>query len=174
MAKHSTRAARKPSPASGRDPAILSASLSLIDGAGFLVRVVGSRATSAYEQRTGQSDITPQQFGVLLTLHQRGTMTLTALADAVFLDRSTLGEMVRRMASRGLLDRSGNDADRRSTVVAIAPAGESALLRLVEGAAAVQDVLLEPLSPQDRRIFLRCLKRIAMASSENPSRREPS
>lgn len=152
----------------------LAATLKLSDGAGFLVRVVGSRATAAYERLTGQTEVTPQQFGVLLTLHQRGAMTLTELAEAVCLDRSTLGEMARRMALRGLVERRGNGADRRSVEVAIVPAGEAALLRLIEGAAALQDVLLAPIPPEDRRQFLHYLKQVAMAPEPVAERKAAS
>ena len=160
--------AEKRRPSGRRNAETLAATLKLADGAGFLVRVVGSRATSAYERLTRQAEITPQQFGVLLTLRQRGGLTLTELADAVYLDRSTLGEMVRRMATRGLVRRQGNGADRRSIEVAIAPAGGTALLRLVEGAAALQDELLAPIPPEDRRLFLHHLKQVALAPGTAP------
>ncbi len=35
---------------------------------GYLIRRLDSRAASLYEQFTGQTDLTPRQFGVLLTL----------------------------------------------------------------------------------------------------------
>jgi DNA-binding MarR family transcriptional regulator len=64
----------------------------------FLVRLLDTRVHLLYEQLTGQNDITPRQFGVLLTLHQQGTLTLTELAGHIRVDRSTLGEMINRMA----------------------------------------------------------------------------
>src|SRR4051794_40667345 len=54
--------------------------LKLDKGLGFLVRLLDTRVHLLYEQLTGQNDITPRQFGVLLTLHQQGTLTLTELA----------------------------------------------------------------------------------------------
>lgn len=144
----------------------LADTLALADGTGFLVRVVSSRATALYERLTGQSEVTPQQFGVLLTLHQRGPLTLTDLAAAVHLDRSTLGEMTRRMTARGLLQRRDNAHDRRSTLVSNTEAGTAVLKRLVEGAAALQAELLAPLAAEDRRHFLSCLRRIALSHAD--------
>lgn len=144
----------------------LLATLALGDGAGFLVRVLGARATAEYERLTGQSAVTPRQFGVLLTLHQRGPLTLTELAEAILVDRSTVGEMTRRMAARGLIDRRENGADARSTKVSIAPAGDTVLAALIEGAAALQAALLAPVPPPERRGFLRNLKRIALADPD--------
>ena len=50
--------------------------LKLDKGLGFLVRLLDTRVHLLYEQLTAQNDITPRQFGVLLTLHQQGTLTL--------------------------------------------------------------------------------------------------
>ncbi len=146
-----------------RSPEALAARLRLADGAGFLVRVLGTRATAAYEASTGQTEITPRQFGALLTLHQQGPLTLTLLARAICVDRSTLGEMVRRMTAHGLVRRRDNGADRRSAVISLTAKGEAAVLQLVEGAAAVQAAMLAPLAPEQRREFLRCLKLVAFA-----------
>src|SRR6266702_2582846 len=45
-------------------------------GARFLVRLLDTRVNILYERLTAQNDITPRQFGVLLTLYQQGTLTL--------------------------------------------------------------------------------------------------
>ena len=58
-------------------PEDLARRLKLDKGLGFLVRLLDTRATALYERLTGQNEITPRQFGVLLTLHQQGTLTLT-------------------------------------------------------------------------------------------------
>ena len=97
----------------------------------------------------------------MLTLHQRGTLTLTELATHIRVDRSTLGEMIKRMAERGLIKKESNDADRRSATVTLAKPGEQAVLRLVSGAAQLQEELLAPLPPEDRAFFMRCMKLVA-------------
>jgi len=151
---------RKPAPDIAR-------SLKLDHGLGFLVRLLETRATALYEQLTGQNEITARQFGAMLTLYQRGTMTLTELATYIRVDRSTLGEMIQRMSDRGLIRKAANDADRRSATVTLAKPGEQALLRLVAGAAQLQEELLAPLPPEDRAHFLRCIKLVAEPPPSN-------
>jgi DNA-binding MarR family transcriptional regulator len=135
--------------------------LKLDKGLGFLVRLLDTRVNVLYEQLTAQSDITPRQFGVLLTLHQRGTLTLTELAGHIRVDRSTLGEMINRMAERSLVTKRNNGSDRRSAEVLLAPAGKSVLLKIVAGAAQLQTALLAPLAAEDRAHFMRCMKLVA-------------
>ena len=49
-------------------------------GVGFLLRLLEARYDLLYEDLTGQSDITPRQFGVLIALYQDGPLTPSALA----------------------------------------------------------------------------------------------
>src|ERR1700704_854968 len=132
--------------------------IKLDKGLGFLVRLLDARVHLLYEQLTAQNDITPRQFGVLLTLHQQGTLTLTELARYIRIDRSTLGEMINRMAERSLVSKRNNGSDRRSAEVSLAPTGKNVLFEIVAGAAQLQGALLAPLPIEDRAHFMRCMK----------------
>lgn len=142
--------------------------LRLDKGLGFLVRLLDTRVHLLYEQLTAQNDITPRQFGVLLTLHQRGTLTLTDLAGHIRVDRSTLGEMINRMAERSLISKRNNGSDRRSAEVLLTPAGKNTLLAIVSGAAQLQGALLASLPTEDRAHFMRCMKLIAEPATAAP------
>jgi DNA-binding MarR family transcriptional regulator len=144
-----------------RPPEDIARTLRLDKGLGFLVRLLDTRFKILYEQLTTQSEITPRQFGVLLTLYQCGTLTLTKLAGHIRVDRSTLGEMISRMEERSLITKRINENDRRSAEVSLAPFGKHALLELVSGVSQLQTVLLAPLAAEDRPHFTRCMKFIA-------------
>jgi len=151
-------------------PADIARGLKLDRGLGFLVRLLDTRVNVLYAQLTAQDDITPRQFGVLLTLYQQGTLTLTELAKHIRVDRSTLGEMINRMAKRSLISKRNNGNDGRSAEVLLAPAGKTVLLKIVAGAAELQTALLAPLAPEDRAHFLRCMKLVA--EPEQPGSRD--
>ena len=140
--------------------------LKLDDGLGFLVRLVHARANLLFAELTGQTQITPRQFGVLLTLHQRGSLTLTDLALAIRIDRSTLSEMVRRMNMIGFLDKSDNGSDGRSFMVRLTPNGLAAVNRLIPGAARLQGALLGRIPRDERRRLLHWMKLIAAGDGE--------
>jgi hypothetical protein len=68
-----------------------------------------------------------------------------------------------------LVQRSPDPADRRRNVIAITPAG-TRQLRLLDGVlAGVQDKLLAPLSPTERKQLTRLLARVL----EHHTKREP-
>jgi MarR family transcriptional regulator, temperature-dependent positive regulator of motility len=133
---------------------------------GFLFRRLHNRGTSLFHNLTRQDDLTPRQFGVLLALFQNGRMTQTTLAKRLFLDRSTLGEMLQRMVERGLVHRRIPDNDRRTAEVWIAPAGKQAMLAIVRHADEAMTKLVEPLPEEYRALFLKCL--LILANAEPP------
>src|SRR5882724_3906641 len=151
-----------------KSPEDIARTLKLDRGLGFLVRLLDTRVHLLYEQLTAQNDITPRQFGVLLTLYQQGTLTLTELAKHIRVDRSTLGEMINRMAKRSLISKRNNGNDGRSAEVLLAPAGKTVLLKIVAGAAELQTALLAPLAAEDRAQFMRCMKLVAEPEPADP------
>ena len=139
-------------------------------GIGFLLRLLEARYDVLYQSLTGQSDITPRQFGVLIALYQNGPLTPSALAERISSDRNTLSEMLKRMAARKLISKRSNSEDRRSIQIQITAKGEDALLAVIPAAAELQNTMLAPLSKEDRAHFLRCMLAIAKSSSLDSSK----
>jgi DNA-binding MarR family transcriptional regulator len=132
-------------------------------GIGFLLRLLEARYDVLYQNVTRQSEITPRQFGVLITLYQHGALTPSVLAERISCDRNTLSEMLKRMAARKLISKKNNAEDRRSIQVQITTKGETALLAVIPATAELQNVMLAPLRKEDRTHFLKCLAAIAKA-----------
>jgi DNA-binding MarR family transcriptional regulator len=132
-------------------------------GIGFLLRLLEARYDELYQNVTGQADITPRQFGVLIALYQLGPLTPSVLAERISCDRNTLSEMLKRMTARKLISKRNNSQDRRSIEVQITARGEEALLAVVPAAAELQGTMLAPLRKEDRTHFLKCLLAIAKA-----------
>ena len=156
----------------GTKAADLARNWQLEGGIGFLLRLLEARYDLLYQNLTGQSDITPRQFGVLLALYQNGPMTPSALAERISCDRNTLSEMLKRMTTRKLISKRNNSEDRRSIQVQITAKGEEVLLGVVPAAAELQSTMLDPLRKEDRAHFLKCLLAIANAAPAGSSSSE--
>jgi DNA-binding MarR family transcriptional regulator len=144
--------------------------LDLHAGVGFLARLIDTRVRNVYEELTEQNEITPRQFGALLTLYQKGTMTLTELSINIYVDRSTLSEMINRMVKRKLVIKSANSEDERSAKVALSPSGKAILLGIVQGVVKQQQILLAPLPKSERAQFIRNMKLIAGMQTNGSTR----
>lgn len=141
--------------------AVLARQWKLENGIGFLLRLLEAKYDGLYQAATRQTDITPRQFGVLMALLQQGPMTPSALAEHISCDRNTLSEMLKRMTARRLVAKRSHPDDRRSIQVQITEKGTNALMAVVPAAARLQDLMLAPLSPDDRAHFLRCMLLVA-------------
>lgn len=133
----------------------------LDDAPGFLLRQLESRATALFHEFSAQTDITPRQFGVLLTLLQGGRLLQTELGRRMCVDRSTLGEMLQRMLERGLVKRQSSQQDRRTATIELSSAGRQTVFALVDAARCAQAALIAPLPEAERPRFLKQLSLLA-------------
>lgn len=134
-------------------PEKLAGDWTLDSGVGFLIRLIEARYEALYREYTAQESITPRQFGVLIALHQRGSLTLTELASAVNADRATLGEMVKRMHERQLVHRRNNGRDARSYEISLTARGRKILLELVSAPRGSRTLFLRRCTPTSGRSF---------------------
>jgi DNA-binding MarR family transcriptional regulator len=111
----------------------------------------------------GEVGLTPRQFAVMRAIANSEEPSQTTLVERTGIDRSTMADIVRRLTSRGLVQRRRTRRDARRYAVRLTDKGESAL-RLAEPAARTTDEkILAALAPTQRDAFLRSLSRIVTA-----------
>ena len=128
---------------------------------GPLMRRAEQRHAEIYAAAMGPGGPTRQQLAALIELQRAPDATLTQLAAATALDRSSLAEMLGRMAKGGLVRRARSPQDARALSVALTGRGRDLLAAALPRARAVQARLLEALAPEERGPFLAALRRIA-------------
>lgn len=99
-------------------------------------------------------------YRVLAALHEFGPASQIELARRGGIDRSDVVAAVNQLAEQDYVERAPDPEDRRRNVVTLTKAGERQLRHLDKVLAAVQDDLLEPLSPDERRTLAGLLGRL--------------
>lgn len=89
-----------------------------------------------------------------------GVINQTSLVAATGIDRSTLGEMLKRMASQGYVAAVRLESDNRNNLISITPAGRKALLKSETALADAEASMMRMVPSADRTAFLRCLRAI--------------
>ena len=74
--------------------------------------------------------ITIPQFRVLVVLHSRGPMKLSAMAEILGVDPSTTTRMVDRMVTTGLVERQLNPSSRREVLIDLTDAGSETVVNV--------------------------------------------
>jgi DNA-binding MarR family transcriptional regulator len=125
---------------------------------GHLFRRLDSRAQAVFQKHTKAVALTPRQFGVLVTVYQTGPMHQAALSQAVAIDKSTLGEMTKRMVAKDLLWSKADENDKRAVSIGITEKGVTTLVKIIDAVQISQRELLAPLPEECHLLFLSWLK----------------
>jgi DNA-binding MarR family transcriptional regulator len=136
-----------------------------------LLHRAGQCADEMFAVTVGEVGLTPRQYAVMAAIADSDEPSQTTLVERTGIDRSTMADIVRRLTSRGLVQRRRTRRDARRYAVRLTDKGEGAL-RLAEPAARSTDErLLSALPATQRDAFLRSLARIVLAVDPEGSAR---
>lgn len=113
-------------------------------------RRIARALTDAYDLALAPSGLKVTQFSLLRMVSRLQTPTISALAEATGLDRSTLGRNLRVLQKDGWAALSAGD-DERTRVVSLTKAGVLAVQRAVPLWDCVQAEMREKLPPALRK-----------------------
>ncbi|MBV9859692.1 MAG: winged helix-turn-helix transcriptional regulator [Alphaproteobacteria bacterium] len=91
------------------------------------VRMAARRLTQFYDQFLVPSGLRTTQFGILAKLKRLGPMTINALAEALVMDRTTLGRNILPLQRDGLVAVAQGSRDRRRKELQLTEAGAARL-----------------------------------------------
>jgi DNA-binding MarR family transcriptional regulator len=126
---------------------------------GFLLARADQICTALYGELSAGETLAQAEF--LLLLDRLGTPPQVMLARAAGVDTSTTAYVLANLGTRGWIERSEDEADRRRALVALTPDGAAQIERIAADYAALQDRLLRPLKPDARMQLVAMLRRIA-------------
>jgi DNA-binding MarR family transcriptional regulator len=98
----------------------------------------------------------PRHAGVLELLRD-GSLTVGALASKLGLSLSTVSGLLADLDRAGFIERNADAADRRRTVVVIAPAQRAVVEKWLDGSAEPLARALDKLKPDERAAFLKAM-----------------
>jgi DNA-binding MarR family transcriptional regulator len=118
------------------------------------LRIALARTARRLRQEAG-TGLSPSLTAALATVARHGPLTPSELADAERVRRPTVTRMLGHLEDDGLISRTPDPADGRSTLVAITPAGAELLAAARTRKDAFLSERLDGLSPADRETLAR-------------------
>jgi DNA-binding MarR family transcriptional regulator len=110
--------------------------------------------TQRYEAVVGESGLRVTQVPILVALGLAGDLTVTALAGALALDRTTLTRNLRVLEDRELVRTYADEEDARVRIVSLTADGSTALRAALERWETVQDEVQERFGSERLRALL--------------------
>ena len=109
-------------------------------------------------------DISVTQCYALETLVEHGAMRLSALAERLFLDKSTTSRVVGTLVKKGYVEQGPDAHDGRAIAVSATRKGSSLCGRITDDLVSQQKQLLQDLDPDVRTGVVQVLRRLAQAA----------
>lgn len=128
----------------------------------FALRAAGDRLQRAVAEQLREHGLTEVQFSILARLRDAGEVRMSDLARVLVTSKSGLTYQAAQLEGRGLLARRGSDADERSVLIRLEPAGVALLEQVLPGhVALVRALMLDRLSAGELRAIASGLGKVA-------------
>jgi MarR family transcriptional regulator for hemolysin len=129
----------------------------------------GALLGSVYRQWRRQVDLSFKDLGLsdatrmpLLVLYEQGEpLRQKDLADALYLDTSSLVRVLAQLRAARLVDWTSDPADRRSKRIVLTSAGRVAAALILAKSMEIEQTILADLSPQELDVTRRALEKIS-------------
>ena len=109
-------------------------------------------------------DISVTQCYALETMVEHGPLRLSALAERLFLDKSTTSRVVGTLVKKGYVEQARRRQDGRAIALSATRKGRSLCARITDDLVDQQKQLLQDLDPDVRAGVVRVLRRLAQAA----------
>ncbi len=133
---------------------------------GHLIRRAQQIAVAIFMEECSRFDITPVQYAALAAIADNPGVDATRLSHLVALDRSTIGSVLERLEAKDLVLRSASADDRRVKRLRLSESGRRLLRKLETAVERTQQRIVEPLSADERNLFLQLLTRLVESNNE--------
>ena len=97
-----------------------------------------------------------------MKLSDVGETSQNLLGRLTAMDAATMQGVIKRLSTRGLIERRPDDVDRRRLMLSLSKEGESLVSKFSKIGRQITDQTLEPLTRAERETFLRLLKRLSV------------
>lgn len=126
-------------------------------------------AISARSIAEVDESITIAQFRVLVILSSRGPSNLATLAGLLDVQPSTIGRMVERLVSAGLIDRRQHPNSRRELMVELTPRGRDVVDTVTARRRSEIARVVQAMPERERRGLVAALTAFTAAGGEPPA-----
>ncbi len=106
------------------------------------------------------TELTPEQWVVLVRLWERDGRSQNELCDSTFRDRPTMSRMVDALQARGLVTREAHPTDKRARMVYLTREAKALKPKLVPAARGIVDRMLAGIPNEDLVTTRRTLQKI--------------
>ena len=126
-------------------------------------RLIGRAKRTPPPAQLRSLDLAPRHLSLLSLLLLDGPLTVSQLAKRLSVAPTTVSLIVSELSRKGVLVRREDEADRRRRIIDISPESRDSIAEWLSPGAQAWRQALEPLLPDQRRMFIDTLLRYEAA-----------
>lgn len=127
----------------------------------YLIRVFYSDVTTSLSQiYLRDHQLTPSEWRTMAILGLKGELPAAEIVDRSSMDKVSVSRAVKKMYERGLLQKTDNADDGRSSLLSLSKTGSGVYNDLVPKVLGVEARMLDGLTPQEVSAFIETMERI--------------
>lgn len=136
------------------------------DMPGHLIRRAQQIAVAIFLEECAAFDLTPVQYAALVAVKDNPGIDATRIAGLIAFDRTTISGVLERLESKGLIQRTSNDADRRAKLLVATAAGKQLLKKAEPRVKQAQARILSPLDEDEQSLLLALLSKLVQLNND--------
>lgn len=140
--------------------------LDVYEAPGHLIRRSQQIGVAIFFEEFEGHDVTPAQYAALIAIRDRPGIDQRTLADQIAIDRSTIGAALKTLEDRDFITRVAPKENLRIKQLFITRSGDNLLQSTRECIYRVQERIMSPLSPKERKVFIGLLSRLVRINNE--------
>jgi len=102
-----------------------------------------------------------------VAIHTHPGIDATRLSAVIAFDRSTLGNVIERLETKGYIERKASRDDKRIKLLYLTKSGAALLRDIMPAVDRAQARMLQPLKPADRKTLLALLTQLVDLNNES-------
>ncbi len=133
---------------------------------GYLFRRMQQIAVAIFVEECSAYDLTPVQFAALVAIRAHPGIDATRLSAVIAFDRSTLGNVIERLETKGYIERKPSRGDKRTKRLYPTRSAAVLLRDIMPSVDRAQARMLQPLKPADRKTLVALLTQLVDLNNE--------
>ncbi|HWW47212.1 MAG TPA: MarR family transcriptional regulator [Xanthobacteraceae bacterium] len=134
---------------------------------GHLFRRMQQIAVAIFMEECAPLDLTPVQYATLVAIRDYPGVDATRLSALIAFDRSTLGSVMERLETKGLITRRATPEDRRVKHLHLSQKGQRLLEKAIPLVDRAQERMLAPLPAKDQKTIMKLLAQLVDLNNDN-------
>lgn len=127
---------------------------------GHLIRRLQQISVARFTEECAEFSLTSVQFAALTAIGETPRIDATRLSGIIAFDRSTIGDVLERLESKGWVARRPSALDKRAKLLELTAEGRRVLEAVLPAVHRVQERILAPLAEADRARFVELLEQL--------------